>query len=342
MVDHLAVVALEVNRLGAVKVHEGLGLVSYTVLTGRQASLDAAPDAGDLRLPVREARVVPSIAADLGLTSMPPERALGTLRAYFARDFRYSTWGRQRRSGTDPLEEFLLRTRAGHCEYFATATTLLLRAAGIPARYAVGYSVQEWSRLESAYVARARHAHSWTLAWLDDRWVDVDTTPPMWIEEERPAAAWVWIDDLWSWAVFQFSRWRWSEPGSGPAKYLGWLLAPLVLVLVWRIYSRTRMGRRPGAARVARAAPARADDSEFYLIESRLAEEGHRRRPSEPAAAWVRRLGGAGGLEDIVALHDRYRFDPRGLRERERQALRDKATAWLHAHARGSDVRPRA
>ena len=41
------------------------------------------------------------------------------------------------------VAEFLLKTRAGHCEHFATATTMLLRAAGVPTRYAVGYSVQE-------------------------------------------------------------------------------------------------------------------------------------------------------------------------------------------------------
>jgi transglutaminase-like putative cysteine protease len=44
-----------------------------------------------------------------------------------------------------PLARFLLRTRSGHCEYFATATVLLLRQLGIPARYAVGYAVHEAS-----------------------------------------------------------------------------------------------------------------------------------------------------------------------------------------------------
>ena len=40
------------------------------------------------------------------------------------------------RTEATPLADFLLRTRSGHCEYYATATVLLLRAAGIPARYA--------------------------------------------------------------------------------------------------------------------------------------------------------------------------------------------------------------
>ena len=73
--------------------------------------------------------------------------------------------------------------RAGHCEYFAASTTLLLRAAGIPARYATGFAVMEYSPLEAAFVVRARHAHAWSRAWNGERWVDLDTTPPSWLQE---------------------------------------------------------------------------------------------------------------------------------------------------------------
>lgn len=46
--------------------------------------------------------------------------------------FRYSTVrGRVNLAGDTPLAEFLTRSRSGHCEYFATAAALLLRAAGI-------------------------------------------------------------------------------------------------------------------------------------------------------------------------------------------------------------------
>jgi transglutaminase-like putative cysteine protease len=55
-----------------------------------------------------------------------------------------------------------------------------LRAAGIPARYAIGFSVSEYSPLEGAYVARRRHAYAWALAWLEGRWRDFDATPPDW------------------------------------------------------------------------------------------------------------------------------------------------------------------
>jgi DNA-3-methyladenine glycosylase II len=66
---------------------------------------------------------------------------------------------------------------------------LLLRQAGIPARYVVGYSAQEFSALEKAFLVRNRHAHAWAVALVDGHWVTVDTTPATWAEQEAEARA---------------------------------------------------------------------------------------------------------------------------------------------------------
>jgi hypothetical protein len=88
------------------------------------------------------------------------------------------------------------------------ALTLLLRASGIPARYATGYAIVEYSQLEEAIVVRARHAHAWTRAWLNGRWIDLDPTPPDWLglETERLAPAWAWIAD-----VLRRASYRWEQ-----------------------------------------------------------------------------------------------------------------------------------
>src|SRR5207253_2703424 len=90
----------------------------------------------------------------------------------------------------------------GHCEYFATATVLLLRQAGVPARYVVGYSAQEFSTLEGAFIVRNRHAHAWAQALVAGRWVVVDTTPSNWAEQEEQAAraSFGAVMDVFSWA----------------------------------------------------------------------------------------------------------------------------------------------
>ena len=95
----------------------------------------------------KEAAAVSQIAAELKLKQLAresPGAALAALNRFFVQNFSYTTYLEgDRRPERSALSRFLLEQRKGHCEYFAAATVLLLREAGIPARYAVGYSVQE-------------------------------------------------------------------------------------------------------------------------------------------------------------------------------------------------------
>jgi hypothetical protein len=337
-IDRLAVVGVHRNRLGAVKVEEGLGLVTYTALFAPAGPLDGPPTDADLHIPPREAEIVSRIVPELNLAGASAAEKVSIVAAYFRRNFRYSTWKGERPRKESALEEFLLNSRAGHCEYFATATTLLLRAAGVPARYAVGFSVQEWSRLEQRYIVRARHAHSWTLAYVDGAWRDVDTTPPVWADSEQVEASILEpLHDLWSFAGFLFSRWRWSEDDNGSGRYAAWLLIPLVLLLVWRFYSRRRVGRAAAASRATVAVARPGQDSEFYLIAERLQAAGLGRQTAEPPSAWIERIH-ATELTPILDLHYRYRFDPAGLDPIERSTLKACAEGWLREHLTEASV----
>jgi transglutaminase-like putative cysteine protease len=348
--DRLAVVHLSKNRLGAVRVEEGLGLVTFAAHASPGAAPDEAPTSADLVLPPGEAAAITRAAAELDLAGRSPGEALAAIRAYFLGRFRYTRFLEGTPVGTTPLAEFLHRTRAGHCEYFASATVLLLRAAGIPARYAIGYSVSDWSRLEGRFLVRSRDAHSWAQAWVDGAWRDVDTTPPEWVAVERDAGSfWEPATDVWSWLTFLFSRWRWSERQDRLGGYLGWLLVPLIAILVVRLYRRRRVSRVPAAtAGRTDAAPTAGADSEFYLVQRRLEALAHARHPSQPLSAWLAAVGTApppgvsvGGLDALLELHYRHRFDPAGLPTAEREALRAGAAAWLAAHETAGAGAPR-
>ena len=317
------------NRLGAMKVEEGLGLVTYRARFAPDRSLGGPPTELDLKLPAREAPLLTRIAGELGLGGRSGREAAATVARYFG-GFHYSTYLDAPARGTSPLEDFFVRTRAGHCEYFATATVLLLRAAGIPARYATGYSVQEWSTREQRYLVRARHGHSWALVYLDGSWRDLDTTPAAWATVEGEAASvWEPLADLASWAMFLFSRWRWADQETGYLRHAGWLLLPLVGFLAWRLYGKRRVARG-GVARQAeaRSAVCPGADSEFYLVEAELARRGLGRQPWEPVSSWLTRVEGS-ELAGLAALHSRYRFDPNGLDVAEREALRAGVRDWL-------------
>ena len=78
---------------------------------------------------------------------------------------------------TQPFHDFFLNEKAGYCFWFASATTLALRANGIPSKLVSGYMVHE--RLSSQlWLVRERDAHSW-VEWQDANgyWHTVDPTP---------------------------------------------------------------------------------------------------------------------------------------------------------------------
>lgn len=77
--------------------------------------------------------------------------------------------------GAQPVDEFLFETREGFCEHYASAMTVLLRAAGLPARVVMGYQGGELNGFGGYYIVRQSDAHAWTEVWLEDEgWVRVD------------------------------------------------------------------------------------------------------------------------------------------------------------------------
>lgn len=77
----------------------------------------------------------------------------------------------------NPLQDFFLNDRAGYCFWFATASTLALRANGIPSRLVSGYVIHE-QLAGNLWLVRERDAHSW-VEWQDDQgyWHTIDPTP---------------------------------------------------------------------------------------------------------------------------------------------------------------------
>lgn len=313
--------AMSRNALGAVHATLGVDWAQYEALGGPAMTHYAPPSPEDVAVPAGEQAVFERTAAELGLRGLAPAEALRRVERHFGR-FAYSTY-RERPvpRGESALGDFMTRTRAGHCEYFAAAATLLLRAAGVPARYATGFAVMEYSLIERAYVVRTRHAHAWTRAFVDGRWVDLDTTPSAWFPEEaKEAPIWESLADL-----FRFAGFRWSQRGelkAGDAWY--GVLAVLALILAWRVLRGRKVVREQRAAAAARRRYP-GEDSEFYAIEKALPP----RAENETQAAWLKRIASQissqnlNQLQDALRLHQRYRFDPQGLAAAERNRLRE-------------------
>ena len=341
-VRNLEALSIRVNGLGTVQADTPPGYFSYVAATGTNSIVAAPPGEEDLKIPRSEEPLFKEIAASLGIAGGAAEAAAAAVKVHFSRDFGYSTYQPAVATGASVLADFMLKTRSGHCEYFATATVLLLRAAGVPARYATGFSAQEYSRLEEAYIVRVRHAHAWARAYVDGRWVDIDTTPPTWLVIEDGAASW-WapVSDFWAWTRFRLSQLGGARSEDKTTLTVAVAAALIALWFGWRLYRQRRLmvfGRQSAQGISGASTP--GADSELFLVERALAEAGLGRLPSETVMAWVGRVTDrlpsqlqAAVLGELAALHYRYRFDPAGLGGAERERLRVETEAWLAAHA---------
>jgi transglutaminase-like putative cysteine protease len=131
----------------------------------------------DLQLPPLDPRI-PELARAMtagAATDLERARAIeGRLRT----DYGY-TLELPDHEVADPLAYFLFTRKKGHCEYFASAMTVMLRTAGIPARLATGFQSGEYNPITDFWLVRASDAHAWVEAWIPGHgWTTFDPTPP--------------------------------------------------------------------------------------------------------------------------------------------------------------------
>jgi len=341
-ITKLPVETIAQNQYGTVQVLGENNLLSYQIQYDPRLSIDSPPTTADLQIIDSEKPAITKIINELNLKGKSSQEILTSVSKFFNTKFDYSLKLAQRRNSRTPLAAFLLNHRSGHCEYFATATALLLRELGIPTRYTVGYSVHEQSALEKQYVVRGRHAHAWTQVFVDGKWQTFDTTPSTWIAiEDRSASKWQSIQDFVSLLWFKVSQVLVLIKEFGRLSYLWWLSLPLGWIVI-----RQFTLRRYKKITVERINQSDCDelstgaDSEIYLIEQELNKLGLKRDRAETWQSWLIQLKAnpdtakfMGNLEVIIPLHYRYCFDPAGITTKERQELSIACQHWLKHHS---------
>ncbi len=90
----------------------------------------------------------------------------------------------------DHIEDFVVNTKHGHCEFFASALVLMLDA-GIPARLIAGYHGGDFDGTTNSYAVLQRHAHAWVEAYIRPQ-----DCPREWTRtgEERRLGSWLRLD----------------------------------------------------------------------------------------------------------------------------------------------------
>jgi len=134
-----------------------------------------------LQLPTLSPRGAETARAVTAEAAPDPSGMAAAVARYLRSEFRY-TLDLRGVSNEHPLEDFLFRRRAGHCEFFSTAMVVLLRSVGVPARNVTGFLGGRLNRFGadgSYYLVTRSDAHSWVEVYVDGvGWVTYDPTPP--------------------------------------------------------------------------------------------------------------------------------------------------------------------
>lgn len=118
-------------------------------------------------------------------------------------EYKYSLNLERQNSSVDPTLDFLFYTKSGHCNRFASALALMLRALKIPCQVVTGFRGVD-SDGNGNYVVRQCHAHTWVEALIyvqqpppphglhhgDEtwHWLTLDPTPPDAVVEATAAS----------------------------------------------------------------------------------------------------------------------------------------------------------
>ncbi|MGD9030923.1 MAG: transglutaminase-like domain-containing protein, partial [Anaerolineae bacterium] len=200
-----------------------------------------------LVLPESVPQRVLSLARDLTATEPTPYGRARAIETYLRR-FPYSLDVPLPPAGRDIVDYFLFDLQKGYCGYYASAMTVLARAAGLPTRLAEGYASGAYNWETAQYVVTEADAHAWPEVYFPSYgWVRFEPTaalPPA-AHADEAASAWAEPEHPlepagWWWGIL---RWTWWRAVIGGLAVVGLLAAGW-----WALDRRRLLRQRPVAA----------------------------------------------------------------------------------------------
>ena len=208
------------------------------------------------------------------------------IEAWMSSHIKYTTDIPPLAPGADAVDSFLFGTRLGFCEQISTATVVMLRSLGIPAREAVGYVPGSFNPITDLYDVQAKDAHAWVELWFPGYgWQNFDPTAVVPLANPSPGSVI-------------------AHSAGNTLAHLPWLpitAAAAVVIVISQI--RRRRLRRP-------ATWAHQIAADLERGGQRL---GRARRTDETLSAYGRRLADADPasrepLQGVTVLVERYTY----------------------------------
>ncbi|WP_290734417.1 MULTISPECIES: transglutaminase family protein [unclassified Fibrobacter] len=277
------------------------------------------PDSSYLQVFAPLVGFLDTVAMEMGLDTIPekpaimkPSRYSDAIRSYFLNHFAYSLKVDDSKEAAaklgakaDPLRVFWA-TRSGYCEYYATLSVLLLRRAGIKARYVTGFARPEVEPGRPYAIFRRNSSHAWVEMRNMAFWTTFDPTPPLFVVKmESPS----WLDMKFEWVraraarvfhVLRDGEWRlalnsWQDAVqnilSGAALYVVLGCIALAVVAFRFVRGLRRRKSNAGYAQSVQHWVKGLDSAEKALVRLGLV-----RKPGETVGAFLRRIENTEGI----------------------------------------------
>ena len=151
------------------------------------------------------------------------------VRDYVMNTYPYDYFPPPQPADTDAVDQFLFVDKRGVCEHFTSAMVILLRAAGIPARFVVGYGSGTYNAITGYYEVHANDAHAWVEVYFPGlEWVPFDPTPG-WTGDPQtgPVKRWVFSDLM---AGVELPSIPFGKLFQASVSMLGVVIRPLVVI----------------------------------------------------------------------------------------------------------------
>jgi len=329
--------------------------------------LSATERARYLTLPATVSSRVTRLARDWVGAELAPIRQARILERSLREHYRYDL---DSPSGAvpNPIEDFLFNSKRGHCEYYATAMAVMLRALGVPSRNVTGFAAATYNRFGRFYVVRQSDAHSWVEAWVDGvGWQRFDPTPAQsnvpknqyagvfrLLRDVVEAAAQRWSRHVEAYDMqqqlqlvnglrSQARRWGFSSGADlwGFARTsIAVVLGILVAVRLWQYWKRhRRISPAQAGGQTQLSQPARLAIRLYQDLEQAMIEYGLARPAGTPPTAWASSLVArahpiAQQVAELTQVYVEARFGGRELSAAEIEQFEDTVKWLRHARAR--------
>ena len=138
-------------------------------------------------LPARVRELAERVTAD---ADTPLDKALAVRDYLRGDDFTFERDIEPPPADADGVDWFLFDAKTGYSDYYASAMSVMLRAAGVPARVAAGYAPGGEPNELGERMIRDSDSHSWTQVYFPDYgWIDFEPSPNWQTHRRTPYGA---------------------------------------------------------------------------------------------------------------------------------------------------------